>query len=123
MIQINATLFIQMFNFIVAWKVLDTFLLRSCVAEIQKERQGIAVLEHSVTYEIDALKKAEEQQMQVIVSIRKKFIAALPPVVQDIAPKAVPLNTFSFSRACDTASRQRITEEAVAFLVKRVTNV
>ncbi len=123
MIQINVTLFIQMLNFIVAWKMLDTFFLRDCVKEVQDERGVVACLEKSVESEKDALKKTKEEQVYALESIRKHFFAALPPIPEDLSPKNISIDTFSFSRECDVASRNQITEESVNFLVKRITNV
>ena len=123
MIQINVTLFVQMFNFIIAWKMLDTFFLRDCVKEVQDERLVISCLEKSVEFEKDALKITEEERESALESIRKDFIAALPPIPEDLSPKNISIDTFSFSRECDVASRNQITEEAVSFLVKRITNV
>ncbi len=123
MIQINVTLFVQMFNFIVAWKMLDAFFLRECVKEVQEERQVVASLEESVESEKSALKKTKDDQADVLASIRKDFVAALPPVAEDLSPKNISMDTFSFARECDVASRRQITEETVSFLVKRITNV
>ena len=123
MIQINVTLFIQMLNFIIAWKMLDTFFLRDCVKEVQDEREVVMLLEQCVQSEKDALKKTKDEQISALEGIRKDFIAALPPVAEDLSPKNISIDTFSFSRECDVASRNQITEEAVSFLVKRITNV
>ena len=123
MIQINVTLFVQMLNFIVAWKVLDRFFLRECVKEVQQERHVVAVLEQCIESEKNALKKTKDEQLCALELIRKDFVAALPPVAEDLSPKNISLDTFSFSRVCDVASRRQITEDAVGFLVKRITNV
>jgi hypothetical protein len=123
MIQINVTLFVQMFNFIVAWKILDAFFLRQCVKEVQGEREVVLSLEKCVESEKNALKKTKEVQQGALESLRKDFVAALPPVPEDLSPKNISLDPFSFSRECDVASRRQITEETVAFLVKRITNV
>ncbi len=123
MIQINVTLFIQMLNFIIAWKMLDTFFLRDCVKEVQDEREVVMLLEQCVQSEKDALKKTKDEQISALEGIRKDFIAALPPVAEDLSPKNISIDTFSFSRECDVASRNQITEQSVNFLVKRITNV
>ena len=123
MIQINVTLFIQMLNFIIAWKMLDTFFLRDCVKEVQDEREVVMLLEQCVQSEKDALKKTKDEQISALEGVRKDFIAALPPVAEDLSPKNISIDTFSFSRECDVASRNQITEQSVNFLVKRITNV
>ena len=123
MIQINVTLFVQMLNFIVAWKILDTFFLRECVKEEQGERHVVASLEKCVESEKDALKRTKDAQVCALEVIRRDFVAALPPVAEDLSPKNISIDAFSFSRECDVASRRQITEETVSFLVKRITNV
>ena len=123
MIQINVTLFVQMFNFIVAWKMLDRFFLRDCVKEVHKERKVVMLLERCVQSEKNALKKTKDEQLCAFEGIRKDFVAALPLLAEDLSPKNISIEAFSFSRECDVASRNQITEEAVSFLVKRITNV
>lgn len=123
MIQINSTLFVQMLNFIVAWKVLDAFFLRACVIEVHKERLQVSLLEECVESEKGLLKKTEEEQVRLQEALRRDFVAALPPLMEDLSPKTISTDTFSFSRECDVAARQQITEETVSFLVKRVTHV
>ncbi len=123
MIQINVTLFIQMLNFIVAWKILDTFFLRDCVKEVHKERHVITLLEQCVESEKNAARQIENEHSCALEVIRQNFIAALPPVAEDLSPKNISIDTFSFSRECDIAERQQITDETIQFLVKRVTHV
>lgn len=123
MIQINVTLFVQMFNFVVAWKMLDAFFLRDCVKEVHKDRHVVTLLEQCVESEKNAVTQTKNEHARALETIRRDFVAALPPVAEDLSPKNISLDTFSFSRECDVAERQQITDETVSFLVKRVTHV
>jgi hypothetical protein len=93
------------------------------VKEVHKERQVVALLEECIESEKGQLRQVEEEQVRVQEGIRKDFVAALPPLMEDLSPKNISMDVFSYSRECDVAARQSITEEAVSLLVKRITHV
>lgn len=99
------------------------FFLRACVKEVHKERQIVAGLQACVESEKKALEESQKEQVRVKEAIRRNFIVALPLVMEDISPKNISIDTFSFSRVCDVAAREHISAETISLLVKRITHV
>lgn len=123
MTPLNATLLIQIGNFVVAWKILDRFLLQECVQEIRAEDHVISALQESVAAQQVVLRKIEEEQVRVLADIREQFAIALPPIPSDLALKVVPLDQFIVNRECDVVLSKETADGIVAALVKRITDV
>lgn len=122
MSPLNATFLIQVGNFVIAWKVLDHFLLKECVQEIKSDDQVIDSLRESVFVHQVALRKVEEEQVRVLADVREQFAIALPQLSHDLALKTVPLDQFFLNRECDVAFCKEAADAIVDAVVKRMTN-
>lgn len=123
MSPLNATLLIQIGNFVVAWKVFDHFLLKECVQEVRSDDYVIASLQESVLIGQVALRKVEEEQVRVLADIREQFTVALPPVPPDLALKTIPLDQFFVGQECDVTLCKEAADAVVKMVVKRITHV
>ncbi len=123
MSPLNATLLIQIGNFVVAWKVLDHFLLKECVQEVRSDDHVITSLQESVLIGQVALRKVEEEQVRILADIREQFAIALPPVSRDLALKTIPIDQFLVGRECDVALCKQTADAVVALVVKRIAHV
>ena len=123
MSPINATLLIQVGNFVFAWKVLDRFLLKECVQEVRSDDHMIASLQESVLIGQMLLRKAEEEQVRVVTEIREQFATALPPVSCNLVLKSAPIDQFLVGKECDVAMCKKTADAVVAMVVKRIMHV
>ena len=122
MVDFNATLLLQVFHFLVAWWLLDTFLFRQAVLIIQKERAARSKVLGAIDKNKAALIAEQHKQDLLWEQYRKKFGKYAPDV------EMTPLLSFS-SILCPVTMRmkdqekEQLLSETKSFLIKKVTDV
>jgi len=89
MISINATLVVQVVNFLFAWWFLDRFFFRLFVREVQKEQATLSHLVSDVSMVREAVTRENNGKESKWVQYRKLFKKNIPQI------KAAPHLSFS----------------------------
>lgn len=78
MIELNATIFVQILHFCCAWWALSTFLFKPFVRVIQEQRLHQKRLHETLQQYKNRLEKAQEQAAHEWHSFQKLFAAKIP---------------------------------------------
>lgn len=81
MIYFNATFFVQILNFLLAWWLLRKFLFRPLVSAIQHERAANTRLNNTVATEKELLEKACKEQNRQWSWYQQQFKKRIPESV------------------------------------------
>ena len=123
MIPFNATLVVQIFNFIATWWFLDRFLFRVYVIEAEVEAQEKVMCEQAVVLAQHELKDAKIVYQEHKDEAQRLFAKALPsPDSLTSSSTNVSTNPFFYSQECDVVVKNQIVESTVDGLQKRISS-
>lgn len=118
---LNATLFLQIFHFILAYFILDRLLLRKAVDIIQKEQADQEALMNGIQKERDAVAEKQEQKQIDWQRYQNQFMEKIPqPIIQ---PKLTLFEkkTVSIPEVSENEIN-RYAHELKSLLIEKVTN-
>lgn len=94
---INGTLFVQMINFLIAYLLIDRFLLRTAVKVIQHEHTEYNQLISDVKQEQENVSKQAAKKINEWHQHQEQFMQYIPQKVVVLMPKIPELKTVSVS--------------------------
>lgn len=120
MVEVNATLFIQMINFFVVWWALDQFFFRHVVGLISRERARVKRLDNSIKRENALLEAELDRQKVEWHKYRRKFKKHTPKV------ETLPLLSYSailceISGQEDHTTKELLVQEVKRLIITKVT--
>ncbi len=118
----NITFFIQIFNFLISWFILDRFLFKPCVEQVTFEDQEKMHKQASVCKTQADLHVVKTEKNKVFLNIRTTFAQTLPKTIS-INTKIISTHSFIHVQECDLATQKNMQHAIVKQLVKRITNV
>lgn len=84
--MINATLLVQLLNFLIAYTLIDRFLLRRCVAMVEDERHSEEALRNSIALEKTQLLRQEDLKKSMWQQCQSFFAKNIPSIIQAKRP-------------------------------------
>ena len=121
MIELNVTVFIQAFHFIIAWWMLSRFFFTPLVAIVQKERAYKKKLEKIVNEEQASLASILKKQNSFWGNCKLKFSKIIPNITNERL--SFTLTSKEKSKNILTASEEKkIVQDLSQFIVERVTH-
>ena len=122
MIELNATFFVQMVHFFIAWGLLDRFFFRPVVALIQKKRRDQKKAEQAIDQVKDSIEAVHHKQELLIKRYKKQFKEE-SPVVQVEPALSYTAVLCPHSEKITPKNHEKLLEETEHLLLEKVSQI
>lgn len=122
MIELNATFFIQMVHFFIAWWVLDRFFFRSIVALIHKKQREQKKAQQALKQIENAIQETHHKRDLLIKRYKKQFKEEAP-VVQAEPALSYTAVLCPHSQKITPKNHEKLLEETEQLLLEKVSKL
>jgi hypothetical protein len=117
---LNATLFFQIINFIIAYYIIDRVFLRKAVAIIQRERTEYATLMKDVQLQREKVAEREHTKIARWLQFREQFMQKVPSLQERLVMREI---SIPLKENVSPADVEWYAEQLKDTLIARVGNV
>lgn len=120
MMEIDATVFIQMGHFVIVWMLLDRLLLRKLVTLIQQEEATYDYLVQEVTTSKKAIIAEQERQKEQWHMYKVLISTKVPAANKSFSSSPFDMHMCPVSLGVDETTRQELVKEVNDHMVRKL---